>query len=88
MPKTELTRLLPAVRRARYYNASRLRLSSFTRHRSARDDELIMDLGDYCLSSYTSLRKGAQRALDRVASVRVVRTLATDLFTDRNQSVL
>lgn len=54
------------VRRANLYHASRLRLSSFYRKRSAIDDVLIADMRDLSLSAYVAVRKSAQRALDMI----------------------
>lgn len=57
------------VRRASLYHASRLRLNTFYRQRSACDDLLIKDIAELCMSRYVSVRKAAQRALDPVSNL-------------------
>ena len=51
-------------RRAALYHASRLRLNSFYRRRSALDDLLIADLADLSLSVYVQVRRAAQKGID------------------------
>jgi proteasome activator subunit 4 len=48
-------------RRAALYHASRLRLNSFYRRRSALDDLLIGDLNELSLSVYVQVRRAAQK---------------------------
>lgn len=55
------------VRRASLYHASRLRLTSFYRRRSALDDLLIHDLCELSLSVYLAVRKSAQRGLGSIS---------------------
>lgn len=57
------------ARRAAYYHASRARLNSFWRQRSKLDDALIKEvILPYSMSSYASIRKTAQHALENVSS--------------------
>ncbi|KAK4703609.1 proteasome activator subunit 4, partial [Phenoliferia sp. Uapishka_3] len=52
------------VRRASLYHASRMRLNSFYRKRSALDDLLIADMCELALSVYVQIRRAAQKGLD------------------------
>ena len=57
------------VRRASLYHASRMRLNSFYRKRSALDDLLISDMCELALSVYVQIRRAAQKGLDSMSAL-------------------
>ncbi|KAF4606976.1 hypothetical protein EYR38_001031 [Pleurotus pulmonarius] len=56
------------VRRARYYNSSRLRWNSIERARSALEDKLIDDVVEWCMWHYATIRQSSQSLLDALCT--------------------
>ncbi|KAF7437108.1 hypothetical protein PC9H_003942 [Pleurotus ostreatus] len=56
------------VRRARYYNSSRLRWNSIERARGALEDKLIDDVVEWCMWHYATIRQSSQSLLDALCT--------------------
>ncbi|EFI28576.1 membrane protein [Coprinopsis cinerea okayama7 len=57
------------VRRARFYNAARLRWNSIERKRGPIEDKLIDDIVEWSLWHYSSVRQSSQSVLESLCSV-------------------
>lgn len=68
LPRQKQWPRLVFARRAAYLHATRLHLNTFNRERSKLDDQLLDDVLELSLSSYTAVRKTAQNTLQQLAA--------------------